>query len=234
MTQLSQQQQGLAKHLWNLGAVKTSGHPDAIVRESGERGFLLKAHEKNPDWPLSPFYLNLRTRDNPKPGPLDEESIAMAASLMFERLRESGTRAEFIAGIPNAGDPFADELGRISWIPVLRFKKEDLGDGKRRIGRVINDGDVAGKQALLVDDLITMADSKIEAIQSLQDVGMVVVALSVLVDRQQGGVPALQAAGVPVFSVFTVSELLDYYRDEGWLAGNLHADIMKYLGLQGT
>ena len=60
----------LADELFDLGAIQFGN-------------FKLKLHEKNPNAPLSPIYLNLRTPDNPKPGNLTLKIVAQIGRLMY-------------------------------------------------------------------------------------------------------------------------------------------------------
>ena len=71
-----------------------------------ERGFILKLHEKS-DAPLSPIFLNLRTPDNPKPGPLTPEIVNLAASCMQALELEKRLTFDAIVGVPQAGELFA-------------------------------------------------------------------------------------------------------------------------------
>ena len=84
-------QRQLAQALLEVGAILTaeSDHPLVITRDGSdgpERGFRLKLHEKTPLAPLSPIYLNLRTPDNPKPGPLTLEIVELFRALDQQRL----------------------------------------------------------------------------------------------------------------------------------------------------
>jgi len=49
----------------------------------------LKLHEKNPDAPLSPFYINLRDRNNPKPGPLDQDDYDLIAHCLLAIINDN-------------------------------------------------------------------------------------------------------------------------------------------------
>src|SRR3972149_2470184 len=107
--------------LWELGAVKTEEHPPA-VQWGNERGFLLKAHEENPNLPLSPFFLNLRTPDNPKPGPLTPDVVQLIAKAMHTLARQFSIAYDAVAGIPNAGDPFAEQFAILaSGKPLIKL-----------------------------------------------------------------------------------------------------------------
>lgn len=72
----------LGLRYYDVGAFKDKSHPTAVQRGE-ERGFKLKTHEKQPDLPLSLFYFNLRTDDNPKPGPLTPELVAESGQQLY-------------------------------------------------------------------------------------------------------------------------------------------------------
>src|SRR3989339_800044 len=81
--------------------------------------FKLKLHEKNPDAPLSPFYINLRTKDNPtNPGPLTEEDCDLIATALLVIVRQNGLKFQAVAPIPHAADPIIEALERI--VPAPR------------------------------------------------------------------------------------------------------------------
>lgn len=67
-----------------------------------------------------------------------------------------------------------------------------------------------GDTVLVVDDVITTADSKLEAIKILKDSGLVVMGVLVVVDREQGGAEKLREYGYALHSIFTLTEVLDY------------------------
>ncbi|MEI8096604.1 MAG: hypothetical protein WCG73_00670 [Candidatus Moraniibacteriota bacterium] len=222
----------LAHSLMDVGAVLTrdSIHP-LVVTRGDERGFKLKLHEKNPDAPLSPIYLNLRIPSNPKAGPLTPEIVEMAAQCMHSFAFMNEIHYNATAGIPHAGDPFAEIFSSIPFpSPLIKMGKEDAGE-KRRIGAVV--GEVPkGETVLVIDDLVTAADSKIEAIASLEAAGLVVLDVMVLVDREQGGKEQLAGNGYTLHSVFTISELLDLYAGSGTITPELASEIKAYLGVR--
>jgi uridine monophosphate synthetase len=226
---------GLALALMDVGAVLTSAsdHPLVIERDGPngkERGFKLKLHEKKPEEPLSPIFLNLRTPDNPKPGPLSPEIVDLSARCMREVQRRARFEFDAVAPVPRAGDPFGSALARLSGKPCLQMNKVDQnGDGHRRVTSLVN-VDARGT-AVLVDDLITEADSKKEAIDVLRKAGLLVRDVLVLVDRQQGGREELAKIGCVLHSVFTIGELLDIYVWEQRMDRETCSNIRAYLGL---
>ena len=82
---------------------------------------------------------------------------------------------------------------------------------------------------LLVDDLITKADSKIEAANVLEKNDLVVRDIAVLIDRQQGGKEALIQSGYRLHSVFNIMEMLHIYLDIGKITQERYNETVEYL-----
>jgi hypothetical protein len=89
----------LALSFYTHGVFKDSAHPDAILL-NGEKGFKLKAHDSRPDLPPSPFFLNLRTSENPKPGPLTPAMVQEAGRLMCQKSIQLGLAYQHVVGLP--------------------------------------------------------------------------------------------------------------------------------------
>ena len=64
---------------------------------------------------------------------------------------------------------------------------------------------------LLVDDLVTQADSKLEAIRGLEGQGLIVRDVVVLVDREQGGIRQLARVGYRCHAALKLSDILSFY-----------------------
>lgn len=240
--------QRLAKALFDVGAVLTreSDHPLVVERDSPsgkERGFRLKLHEREPNAPLSPIYLNLRTPDNPKPGPLTPEVVELAANCFHLLDFQRDLVFDAVTGLPNAGTPFAEAYVRLGVQCGLSLGRQRLfkldkeeSEGKRRI--VLSsgsDGDALpdGSTILLMDDLVTEADSKLEAAQAIEGSGrgLRVKDVIVLVDRQQGGLQELWEHGYTLHSVFKIVELLNLATSIGCMSQVLEQEIRQYLKL---
>lgn len=216
--------QTLALLLYDLGCVLDR------KRSPDGQGFRLKLHEKHPDAPLSPIYLNLRTPENPKPGPLTAGVVVLIGRLLWNLVldKRAGDHAHRVAGVPRAGDPLADAVSLYSELPVLRLSKaEDAGT--RKITTVVEGDVIEGQEVLIVDDLITQADSKLEAIEALRSRGLHPRAVYVVVDREQGGVAELERRDIPCFALFTLTDLLDRYVRSGRLTAAERADVLTYL-----
>ncbi|MCK4744716.1 hypothetical protein KAS41_01495 [Candidatus Parcubacteria bacterium] len=194
--------------------------------------FKLKLHEKNPYAPLSPFYMELRGWNHPKKGPLKAEDFNLIARCLWNIAFDKFFILHAIAGIPRAGEPIVNEITRIATKPrgfrVIPLSKKETGN-KRRIVPAMNFTYHAGEKALLVDDLITEADTKFEAIQALELVDQQVIGLIVLIDREQGGKEKIEQAGYPVYSAFTISQLFDYYLESGKIKQDKYQECINYL-----
>jgi len=192
--------------------------------------FRLKLHETNPEAPLSPIYFNLRSDKNPNIGPLEERDYRFIVSCMGVVAASYDLTFDTVAGIPNAGDPMAAAFVQ-SCAPskmLINLEKTTIGD-QRRISGVADGHVVRSRRILLVDDLITKADSKLEAIQCLRRRGGIVKDVLVLIDREQGGAAELAEAGCNLHSVFKMSELLSIYAKWGEISTSQLQTVRDYL-----
>jgi uridine monophosphate synthetase len=73
----------------------------------------------------------------------------------------------------------------------------------------------AGETVVVVDDLATTGGSKFEAIEKLTGAGLVVKDVVVLIDRQSGAKESLAQAGYSMHAVLTISQLLEYWEQNG-------------------
>ena len=211
-------QQALARWLHGIGAVSFGA-------------FRLKLHETNPNAPLSPVYFNLRTSNNPKPGPLVQELVKAIGRELY--LLARGRKLDFttVGGIPNAGDPLADAFVAASgnqYPAPVRFGKMVDGD-KRWVSDPITKNYVPGDIVLFIDDLVTHADTKLEAIKVARERLMTVNDMVVLIDREQGGAAELAKHNCRLHAVFPLTELLDFYVREEMVSEKLASEVLDYL-----
>ena len=85
-----------------------------------------------------------------------------------------------------------------------------------------------GDTAILFDDVITGANSKLEALNTLRAAKIHVKLVMVLTNRQQGGEEQLNAAGLTLRSVFTLDELLKFYVEKRLVTTETFEEIMRY------
>ena len=202
--------------LFDLGAVKTDT----------KKGFEMKLHERTPDAPYSPIFFNLRTRDNPKAGPLTPEIVQMMGEVMFDRVRDTmRTVPDVICGIPRAGEPFTDVVERCfaklspGHTPERVWLEKKEEEGKRTV--IANPGSRVKSRpctGILFDDLITQADSKIEATFALDSLGCTVQDIFVFMDREQGGAFTLAKLGINLHAATKATDIIAWGRENGRLS----------------
>lgn len=200
--------------------------------------FKLKHHDNNPDAPLSPLYFNLRTPDNAKkPGPLSADLVSRLGGLIYNLIYDLGLECRYIAGIPRAGEPFALEVHQFCRlfkenIGIIKLEKLENENENRRISGIITDEEqeiIKGSKVVLIDDLITKADSKFEAIKSMEDAGLKVENIVVIIDREQGGADELKKAGYSLHSIFKISDLLAFYLNKSKISYEKYNEALDYI-----
>lgn len=197
----------LADLLFEIGAIKFGA-------------FRLKLHETRPEAPLSPIYVNLRLlRSYP-------QVLAYAATLLNKLAQP--LEFELLSDIPTAATPIVAVMAYLSGKPMISPRKDSKSYG---MGVEIDGDYKAGQTALLIDDLVSQADSKLEALAKLKAAELQVTDLLMLVDRQQGGKTLLESQGYAVHVTATISDLLNRYRHTSAIDEARYAEVINYLGL---
>ena len=204
------------------------------VKIDTEVGFTLHLHQSNPDAPLSPVYFNLRVPEN-KGGPLNQMDVREIAEFFYAYLISHNIEYDAICPVPNAGDPFAKALQKVirdrEGREVHLFELEKIEEsGKRHIGKLKpTPCTPAGARVLLLDDLISEATSKVEAVTSLLREGCIVSHCLVFLDREQGGSLGLLKHKVILHSIVGVSNVLEIYKDKELITHEQYGTVRAYL-----
>lgn len=205
MSELTETQRAFADALLETGAVKFGA-------------FRLKLHEKQPDAPLSPIYVDLRTLRS-FPDALDEAVVTL-----IEMIAAHSLAFDLYADVPQAATPLVAVLSHITRIGMITPREAKTHGA----GGAINGAFTPGQVALVIDDVVTHAESKLEAIRTLEANGLVVHDVAVLVDREQGGPEAIAAAGYHLRAAITISELLEYWRATGGIDEAQYQRVTDY------
>jgi orotate phosphoribosyltransferase len=181
--------------------------------------FRLKLHETRPDAPLSPIYVNLRVLRS-FPDALDA-AVAVLAELVVSRKLAFARYAD----VPMAATPLVAVLSHRTRVPMITPRAPK----SHGLSSTIDGAFSPGEAVLVIDDLVTHADSKLEAIRVLEANGLVVRDVAVLVDREQGGPAQLAAAGYTLQAALRLGQLLDYWRASGGIDEATYTRVRAYL-----
>ncbi len=110
--------------------------------------------------------------------------------------------------------------------PLIYPRKEAKAYG---LGKEIEGVWAPGERVVIIEDLITSGGSTIKTAEQLRAAGLVVEHVLVLIDREQGGVANLAAAGIEAHSVFKLRELLDLLAQQGLLDAAKRQEVLDFL-----
>ncbi|MGH7141495.1 MAG: orotate phosphoribosyltransferase [Minisyncoccia bacterium] len=217
--------------LFEIGAIQIDTRPG--------HGFEMRIHDTDKSAPLSPIYFNLRTSDNPKPGPLTPELVAEIGDVLWETAQEANIEFDGVCGIPNAGVPLAHAFYDAALadgieLPVMTLEKE-IRNGLPSFNLM----DTGGLEAVnmqesrqnnirIIDDVLTYGGTKDAAIHAVAAAGYNVTVL-VFCDRQQGGAAHLLRQGITPIHAFTAVEIISVLRDIGKVSSDDAAAVLEYL-----
>ena len=166
----------------------------------------------------SPIYIDLRLLVS------DAGALRLAAQAYVDRLQ--GLTYDRLAGVPYGALPIATVIGQLLGQPVVYPRKEVKQHG---LGRAIEGGYAAGERAVIIEDLITSGGSVLEAAETLRGAGLQVSDAVVLIDREQGGVANLAAAGITAHAVMRLGEILTVLTAAERITGEEAATVRAYL-----
>lgn len=109
-----------------------------------------------------------------------------------------------LAGLELGGVPLAVMLGQVTGLETLFVRKQAKEYGTRRLAE---GGEVAGRNLLVVEDVVTSGGQVVLSTRDLKERGTTVNTALCVIDREAGGTAALRAEGVELRALFTMSEL---------------------------
>jgi uridine monophosphate synthetase len=167
---------------------------------------------------VSPIYFDLRLLAS---HPVLLRRVALAYLSCLRNLEFN-----HLAALPYAGLPIATAISLQSGYSMVYARKETKEYGTRRkVEGAFERGDVA----VLIDDLVTGGDSKLEAIADLQAEGLVVRDAVVLIDRQGGATRALREAGCQLHALFTLESMINYWDETRKLGEAQVSEVRRFL-----
>ena len=166
----------------------------------------------------SPFYVDLR------PLASDPKILKNLANYLLDMLPLDNF--DLICGVPYAALPMATAMSLESYIPLIMKRKEAKQHGTKKLIEGIF---TKGQNCLLVEDVITSGKSLLETIPEIENEGITVSDIVVVLDRQQGGKELLESKGYRVHTLFTISEVCKLLKEEGYLTDDEVLRINDFL-----
>ncbi len=151
---------------------------------------------------MSPYYIDLKQIT------FDPEGVYLVGKVMYELVR--GFNPDACGGLTLGADPIAYAITFVSLMNgrpikpfVVRKEPKSHGMGRQIEGLLKGDEKVA-----VLEDVVTTGGSALKAVMACRNHGLEVIGVFTVVDREEGGKENLEKEGVPLYSVFKLSELL--------------------------
>lgn len=144
---------------------------------------------------------------NCKPVSLSGTGLALLGALMLEQV-EAEARA--VAGLTLGADPLVSAVAMMAALVgrelnalIVRKEAKGHGTGAWLEGPLPE----PGSTITVLEDVVTTGGSSLKAVQQLREAGYTVNRVVTIVDRQEGGVEAMTAAGLELRSLFLLDEV---------------------------
>jgi len=144
---------------------------------------------------------------NCKPVSLSGEGLALLGALMLEHVEPE---AAAVAGLTLGADPLVSAValraalaGRGLDALIVRKDAKGHGTGAWLEGPL----PAPGSTITVLEDVVTTGGSSLKAVRQLREAGYVVNRVVAIVDRQEGGLEAMTAAGLELRSLVLLEEV---------------------------
>lgn len=168
----------------------------------------------------SPVYIDLRgIVSRPR-------LLRQVADILFQTAQNAGISFDTVCGVPYTALPLATVICSTNQIPMLIRRKETKDYGtKRLVEGAINPGETC----LIIEDVVTSGSSVLETVEVLQREGLKVTDAIVLLDREQGGKDKLQAHGIRLHSVCTLSTMLEILEQQKKVDAEMVGKVKRFI-----
>lgn len=145
---------------------------------------------------ISPYYFDLRVLVS------YPYLLELTADVFWQTLRL--LYFDVVVGVPYSAIPIATSIGVKHNQNMIFVRKERKDYGTKKL---IEGEFHEGQKAVVIDDVITNGESKIMAIKPLEESGLTVKDIVVLLDRGQGGPSLLKKQGYNCHCILTIDEV---------------------------
>jgi orotate phosphoribosyltransferase len=141
---------------------------------------------------------------------MSPDGLALIGPLALEALLASGWRVDSVGGLTLGADPVSYAIAYASALagsPLRAFtvRKEAKTYGA---GRLIEGPFQEGDRVAVIEDVITTGGSALRAAEAIRAAGGIVAGVLALVDREEGGREAIEAAGMGVLTLARASDIV--------------------------
>jgi len=157
---------------------------------------------------MSHYYVNC------KPTILDPKGMFLVGHSAFECIKDLDVQG--VGGLTFGADPVAMATAFASYLKEKPIKAFSIRKTQKDHG-IIKwvEGDMkSGDKVVIVEDVITTGGSTIKAVERARSEGLDVVKVVALVDRQEGGLEAIQGHVPVVESIVTIEDLMAFRREK--------------------
>jgi len=211
------------------------GFEDDLLDSIWEAGLILLGERVREQYGLAtPIFIDLRHRLYDEVALLEKLGRALHSRIAL-LAGENAAQPQQVLGIPDTATPLALAAAMASLCapPPLLYCQ-------LRKRPAAYPGGVSGLSAFmgthredreitLVDDVMASGRSKLWAIEQLAKEGIRVTRILVVVDRQQGGEVILSSRGYPVYSLYTITGMLEYFVGAGKVMPASAREALDYL-----
>ena len=172
---------------------------DLLATRSARRGQFTLASGRQ-----SSLYIDARLTT------MSPEGLVVIGTLGVAALRDSGWNVDAVGGLTLGADPVAYAIAYASQLAgaplrafTVRREPKAHGTGKRVEGPFRG-----GDRVAIVEDVVTTGGSALRAAEAVRAERGVVAGVLAIVDREEGGREALEAAGLTVLALALASEIV--------------------------
>ncbi len=133
---------------------------------------------------------------------------------------------DHVAAVPYGALPTAAGVALHLGQSMIYPRKEVKAHGT---GQAIEGAFEPGQTAVAIEDVISTGSSIVTAIRTMQDAGLKIEDVVVLVDRNMGGQAVLAKQGVRMHAVLTIDQILDTLRAEKCISDTIYESVKRYL-----
>lgn len=167
---------------------------------------------------ISPIYFDLRVFVS------YPQVLKAVACVIWEQIEP--LNYDLICGVPYTALPIATTISVAHNKPMIMRRKETKAYGTKKS---LEGAYRPGQNVIVIEDLVTSGASIFETIEPMEQEGLKITDIAVLIDREQGGKKNLADKGYTLHAAITVTEILDILLEAKKLTPQVVNDVKKFI-----